>query len=79
MEYQDLGLAKDNVIIMGTALPDTAMVGDVFYNTSTFHTYQWDGTADDDYNVIFKLLILNTTSDTLSASDFKLHILVKRH
>lgn len=44
MAQTDLGLIKGNTIETGTTLPDSAFNGDLFYNTSTYHIWQWDGT-----------------------------------
>ena len=38
----DLGFVKGNVIKTGTTAPSSALDGDLFYNTSTYHIYQWD-------------------------------------
>ena len=42
----DLGFVKGNTIGTGSSLPDSALNGDLFYNTSDNHIYQWDGTLD---------------------------------
>ena len=42
MAQTDLGLIKGNTIETGAALPSSAFNGDLFYNTSNYHVYQWD-------------------------------------